>query len=208
MISDPAMFASDLKTIHQKSKTNRIDQKSNEQQTPAMDAASVMDMIGSTCTTNTDCNGSTFCCSQGRCVPGSICYKGQKQAYDHCEYAFECLSRCCYSNVCSQIIKCVKTCTSNSDCGPEEPCCSFGYCTGSMSICEQGMKADFDMCEADSECQSGNCINGRCTSNEIEVSNQMSMNVMIILVFLMLIITVTTCYYSKVKSDQMDNYRR
>ncbi len=164
-------------------------------------------MIGSTCADNTDCDGSTFCCSQGRCVPGSICYKGQKQAYDHCEYGFECLSRCCSANICSPAIQCVEQCRVNSDCS-SEPCCSFGYCTGSVSICLQGLKVDFDMCEDASECISGHCINGRCTSNEVQVSSQLSLNVMIILIFLMLVIVVTTCYFAKVKSDQIDYYRR
>ena len=43
------------------------------------------------------------------------------------------------------------------------------------------------------------------------MSSQLSLNVMIILVFLMLIIVVTTCYFAKVKSDQaesLSNYRR
>ena len=128
--------------------------------------ADIIDQIGSNCADNTDCDGSTFCCSKGRCVPGSICYKGQKQAYDHCDYGFECLSRCCAANVCSPVIECVETCKVNSDC-KDEPCCSFGYCTGSASICQQGMKEDFDQCEDASECLSGRCTNGRCTSGEI-----------------------------------------
>jgi len=63
------------------------------------------------------------------------------------------------------------------------------------------MKADFDMCEAGTECQSDYCVNGRCTSNEIEVTNNVSMNIMIALVLLMVIIVATTCYYAKVKND-------
>lgn len=133
-------------------------------------------------------------------MPGSICYKGQKQAYDHCDYGFECLSRCCSTNVCSPVVECVETCATNIDC-PNEPCCSFGYCTGSASICEQGMKEDFDQCESETECLSGKCSNGRCISNEIQVSSQLSLNVMIILVVLMLIIVVTTCYFAKIKSE-------
>ena len=70
------------------------------------------------------------------------------------------------------------------------------------------MKADFDMCEASTECQSGRCINGRCTSSEIDITNQRSMNIMIVLVLLMLIIVITTCYYAKVKNDQLENYYR
>lgn len=98
----------------------------------------------------------------------------------------------------------------NIDCA-NEPCCSFGYCTGNADICERGMKEDFDQCEAASECISGKCTNGRCTSNEIQVSSQLSLNVMIILVFLMLIIVITTCYFAKIKTDQAENlnhYRR
>lgn len=73
------------------------------------------------------------------------------------------------------------------------------------------MKEDFDQCESETECKSGKCSNGRCISSEIQVSSQLSLNVMIILVFLMLIIVVTTCYFAKVKSDQaesLSNYRR
>lgn len=143
-------------------------------------------------------------------MPGSICYKGQKQAKDHCDYNFECLSRCCSDNICSPVIGCVATCKANADCA-SEPCCSFGYCTGSVSICEQGMKADFDTCEAATECTSGRCTNGRCTSNEVRVSDNLSMNLMIVLVFLMLLIVITTCYFAKVKADQVEalsNYNR
>ena len=73
------------------------------------------------------------------------------------------------------------------------------------------MKEDFDQCESATECLSNKCSNGRCISSEIQVSSQLSLNVMIILVFLMLIIVVTTCYFAKVKSDQaesLSNYRR
>ena len=31
-------------------------------------------LIGATCAINNDCSNSTFCCSQGVCVPGNICY--------------------------------------------------------------------------------------------------------------------------------------
>ena len=33
-------------------------------------------LIGSTCEANGDCDSSTFCCSELKCVPGSICYNG------------------------------------------------------------------------------------------------------------------------------------
>ena len=63
------------------------------------------------------------------------------------------------------------------------------------------MKADYDMCEAVSECESANCINGRCISKEVEVTNAITMEVLIIMVILMLIIVIATCCYAKVKVD-------
>ena len=111
--------------------------------------------------TNDDCRTSTFCCSQGNCVPGSNCYKGQKQPYDFCDYGFECLSRCCSSAQCSDVIECVETCKQNSDCSVYA-CCSFGYCSATLELCSLGNKEQFDQCEADSECLSGNCEANRC----------------------------------------------
>ena len=101
--SDLSIFASNLQSVQDQAKDSSA-------ATFSECGEEMFDMIGSTCADNTDCNGSTFCCSKGRCVPGSICYKGQKQAYDHCEYGFECLSRCCSANSCSPVIQCVKTC--------------------------------------------------------------------------------------------------
>lgn len=120
-------------------------------------------MIGSQCQSNNDCWTSTFCCSQGNCVPGSICYKGQKQPDDFCDYGFECLSRCCTKTICSNVIECVETCQWNADC-QTYPCCSFGYCSATMELCSLGQKEDLDLCEASSECLSGNCISNRCTT--------------------------------------------
>lgn len=30
------------------------------------------------CKTNEECSVSSFCCSEGKCVVGSVCYNGQK----------------------------------------------------------------------------------------------------------------------------------
>jgi len=78
--SDPTIFVNSLTTLQNNPKSV------SNQTTPAaypltndwdFDQA-IIDQIGSDCADNTECNGSTFCCSKGRCVPGSICYKGQK----------------------------------------------------------------------------------------------------------------------------------
>ena len=144
---------------------------------------------------NDDCGQSTFCCSKGRCVPGSICYTGRKQAFDHCEYGFECLSRCCWQGACSDVIRCVETCSTNQDCEVEH-CCSFGYCTGSMAICLNGMKEDFDICDSGSECKSDACVNSRCASNIGPVKNNLSYMGGGIIVMMFFIITIATCYLS------------
>ena len=111
-ISDPALFTSSLQaSVNELDDMKAATSSSTPERQPlpnpypdASDLEDIMDSIGSTCSDNTECDGSTFCCSKGRCVPGSICYKGQKQAYDHCDYGFECLSRCCFGNVCSPVI--------------------------------------------------------------------------------------------------------
>jgi len=110
--------------------------------------------IGSICKANENCNISTFCCSEDKCVPGSVCYNGQKQASDYCDYNFECLSRCCSNNYCSHYRQCSKTCSLNSEC--DQGCCSLGFCT-SANIC-MGRKPEGDFCDRSSECQSLSCI--------------------------------------------------
>jgi len=101
---------------------------------------------------------STHCCSQDKCVPGSVCYNGQKPPQDFCEYDFECLSRCCDKNICSPVVMCVTTCQMNVDCTTE--CCSFGYCSASQTC--QGRKHDGDVCDKDDECKSGACNEKKC----------------------------------------------
>ena len=118
-ISDPAVFTSNLQAsvseLDDMNAAATASENTSGSSTPdrqplpnkypdSSDIEEIIDQIGSTCSDNTACDGSTFCCSKGRCVPGSICYKGQKQAYDHCDYGFECLSRCCFGNVCSPVI--------------------------------------------------------------------------------------------------------
>ena len=114
--------------------------------------------IGSPCAQNNDCNVSTFCCSESKCVPGSVCYNGQKQSYDNCDFNFECLSRCCSGSECSHFQKCAQQCEVNKDCDSE--CCSFSYCSAS-SLC-LGRKVDNDYCDLDGECQNKQCINSKC----------------------------------------------
>ena len=112
------------------------------------------DTIGVPCTMNVDCQKSSWCCSGGKCVPGSTCYQGSKLINDFCNMNYECLSRCCRKNACSNFIYCAETCTQNSDCPFQ--CCSFGYCSAS-NVCA-GRKADGDTCNQDSECQSNSCV--------------------------------------------------
>ena len=147
------------------------------------------------CSENKECDSSTFCCSQNLCRSGDICIFGKKLTRDVCEYNYECLSRCCSSNKCSPINHCMIKCQKNSDCGAEEPCCSFGYCSGNNVICTQGMKVDYDMCESTSECQSQQCIHGRCTSSDLDITNVFNTNLMIgLMVFMTLILIATCCY--------------
>ena len=167
-----------------------------EMQQAALEFPEVNQEIGTQCLMNDDCGQSTFCCSKGRCVPGSICYTGRKQAFDHCEYGFECLSRCCWTGACSDVIRCVETCSTNADC-PSEPCCSFGYCTGSMAICTNGMKEDFDICDSGSECKSDECHNNRCSSNIGPVKNHLSYIGAGVILVMLFTITFASCWFSK-----------
>ena len=111
------------------------------------------DTIGVPCLMNVDCQKSSWCCSGGKCVPGSTCYYGSKLIDDFCQYEYECLSRCCTKNACSNFVYCAKTCTDNSNC--VTGCCSFGYCSA-PNVCA-GRKADRDTCDKDKECISSSC---------------------------------------------------
>ena len=127
-------------------------------------------------------------------MPGSICYKGQKQAFDYCDYGFECLSRCCHNQKCSNVIQCVATCAVNSQC--DNKCCSFGYCAGSFTTCTMGQKEDFDHCESDNECKSKLCLNSRCESEVGPVRSSMTVIAISIVFVMVVIIAVTGCCLS------------
>ena len=94
------------------------------------------------------------------------------------------------------MIRCVETCSTNQDCAVEH-CCSFGYCTGSMAICLNGMKEDFDICDSGSECKSDACVNSRCASNIGPVKNNLSYLGAGIIVVMGFLITIVTCCLSK-----------
>ena len=166
-------------------------------------------LIGTSCATNDDCWTSTFCCSQGNCVPGSNCYKGQKQPNDFCDYGFECLSRCCSDSGCSDIIKCVETCKKNSDCA-NFACCSFGYCSATLELCSNGLKDQFDQCEADTECLSGNCVNNRCSLSNAIDSGSSQLALAVVFALIMIMITCACCLTKRrfFKSKSSDGYSR
>ncbi|TNV81863.1 hypothetical protein FGO68_gene7995 [Halteria grandinella] len=155
--------------------------------------------VGKWCLNNGDCSLSTFCCSKKKCVPGSICYNGQKQVKDYCDYHFECLTRCCSNTTgrCTHFYECYSMCSSNSDC--TSGCCSFGYCSH-QGICDQGKKVDGDQCERDEECGGKNgkeseCINKRCTPQDSLVSAHfVTMTAMVILFASALTILVYCCF--------------
>ena len=110
------------------------------------------------------------------------------------------------------MIRCVETCSTNEDCEPE-PCCSFGYCTGSTAICTNGMKEDFDICDSGSECKSDACHNNRCASNIGPVKNNLSYIGAGLIVVMLFIITIASCFYSKSRNHSPngsgnDYYRR
>jgi hypothetical protein len=111
--------------------------------------------------------------------------------------------------VCSNVIECVETCSINTDC-QVEPCCSFGYCTGNLAICTQGLKEDFDICDVETECKSGRCINNRCTSSIQPVKNDLSTLGVIIISFLVIFLIVFGCYLTTIRTskDFGDHYRR
>lgn len=119
------------------------------------------DPIGKTCDSNKNCSDSTFCCSAGKCVHGSICFYGQKYLKDVCDYNFECLTRCCSPRAhnCSKFVECVQQCDTNSDCNTG--CCSLGYCSA-PTLCTTGNKQDEDYCDTDSECFNKRCHNHMC----------------------------------------------
>ena len=124
------------------------------------------------CRLNEDCQKSSWCCSGGKCVPGSTCYQGSKLIDDFCDYGFECLSRCCPAGnkKCSSFMYCAEQCETNSDCAMD--CCSFGYCS-SANVCF-GRKVDGDNCGADSECASQICsvgVNGQ-DSDAVEANQE------------------------------------
>ena len=130
-------------------------------------------------------------------MPGSICYKGQKQPYDFCDYGFECLSRCCTNTICSDVIECVETCQWNADCATY-PCCSFGYCSATLELCTLGLKEDYDMCESSTECQSGSCVNNRClTISSIGLDSGRPQVVLAILLLVMVMVLMCACYLTR-----------
>jgi len=95
-------------------------------------------------------------------VAGDTCWLGLKPIQDYCGNNFECYSRCCSGDTCSDFGECVQTCKVNSDCDNE--CCSFGYCT-SGSLCGtcdnghcQGRKTEGDVCDSNIECSSLKCV--------------------------------------------------
>ena len=83
--------------------------------------------IGQLCSINEDCPQSV-CCSKGKCVKGAFCQVGMKGMGDTCGYGYECNTRCCINEACSNPINCVQQCISNEDCSYSS-CCSDGFCT-------------------------------------------------------------------------------
>lgn len=157
--------------------------------------------VGEKCYNNSGCNHSTFCCSKKKCVPGSICYNGQKQVKDYCDYHFECLTRCCSPTTgkCTHFYECYSMCSTNADC--TTGCCSFGYCSH-QSVCKSGQKVLGDQCESDSECRSDSdgfqesvCVDGRCTPHESTVSAHfVTMTAVVIMSASALTVLVYCCF--------------
>ena len=65
------------------------------------------------CNLNEECKRSTFCCSNYSCIDATICLHGLKGQDDTCDFGFECSSRCCISNKCSNPYQCYQKCTTN-----------------------------------------------------------------------------------------------
>ena len=147
---------------------------------------------------NNDCDKSTYCCSQGLCVPGTICFQGHKQPDDYCDFGFECLSRCCSNLLCTNVLSCVDTCAINRECLNTE-CCSFGFCSESSSLCDDGLKVDFDVCDKSSECKSGSCVNARCKTSSLETKSGALWIGLCILIALIVFITAFSCCFVKIR---------
>ena len=75
-------------------------QTSDEEKSP-------INQIGQVCRTDEDCKTSSWCCSSGHCVAGSTCFFGSKIPNDYCGNGYECLSRCCFHNMCVKFTACV-----------------------------------------------------------------------------------------------------
>ena len=75
------------------------------------------------------------------------------------------------------------------------------------------MKEDFDICDSGSECKSDACHNNRCASNIGPVKNNLSYIGAGLIVVMLFIITIASCFYSKRReqspnSSSNDYYRR
>ena len=82
-----------------------------------------------------------------------------------------------------------------------------------MAICLNGMKEDFDICDSGSECKSDACHNNRCASNIGPVKNNLSYIGASVIIIMLFIITIASCFYSKRRqqspnSSAHDYYRR
>ena len=60
---------------------------------------------GQVCKRNSDCTISA-CCVQGQCANGHVCFSGFKVIEDFCEANYECQSRCCKHEQCSNPKQC------------------------------------------------------------------------------------------------------
>ena len=109
----------------------------------------------------------------------------------------------------------------NSEC-QNFPCCSFGYCSSSYNLCQDGLKEDFDMCDVSTECKSGNCVNNRCATSMIETQSNLTWIEFLVIFGLIVFITAVCClmtksryhtyglsggYYSREKGEKIKNLR-